>query len=323
MQHYHLVALGGTFDHFHKGHQQFLSFAFSLSQKVIIGITNERLASQKAFPEALQSFPQRRKEVVNFLKSQKFYSRTSLVILNDIYGPTLQPDKIQALVATKLTYPGTKQVNHKRQNLNLKKLPIHVCPMIKGDDCRYLSSTRIRQGLVARCGQVYRHLFKQSYHLTNKQRLALKKPLGKLIRKNIKSNLQTLINQTYHLKIALVGDFITNYFVKHHLPFNYAVVDWRIARKPATSLYQSTFFATVKNPAGQITSSAAQKIFQLIKTQEKGVIRIIGEEDLLTIPMVLSLPLTSLVIYGQPDQGCVVIPINEESKKRFVKLLTC
>src|SRR4030065_2654945 len=173
MKLYQLAALGGTFDHFHKGHQQFLSFAFSLSQKVVSVITNERLASQKAFPESLQSFPQRRKELVSFLKSQKFYSRSSLVILNDIYGPTLQPDKIQALVASELTYPGAKKVNYKRQSLNLKKLPIYVCPMIKSDDSRYLSSTRIRQGLVARSGQVYRHLFKQSYHLTNKQRLAL------------------------------------------------------------------------------------------------------------------------------------------------------
>ena len=47
MSEFNLVAMGGTFDIIHKGHIQLLSKAFSISSKVIIGLTSDDLAKRK------------------------------------------------------------------------------------------------------------------------------------------------------------------------------------------------------------------------------------------------------------------------------------
>ena len=47
MSEYSLVAMGGTFDIIHKGHLTLLSNAFTVSDKVIIGITSDELATKK------------------------------------------------------------------------------------------------------------------------------------------------------------------------------------------------------------------------------------------------------------------------------------
>ena len=42
-----LVAMGGTFDVIHSGHMALLNKAFSLSSKVIIGLSSDQLATKK------------------------------------------------------------------------------------------------------------------------------------------------------------------------------------------------------------------------------------------------------------------------------------
>ncbi|MCW4027273.1 MAG: GTP-dependent dephospho-CoA kinase family protein, partial [Candidatus Bathyarchaeota archaeon] len=42
-----------------------------------------------------------------------------------------------------------------------------------------------------------------------------------------------------------------------------------------------------------------------------------GEEDLLTLVAVLSAPLGSLVVYGQPRTGIVGVGVTEAAKRKF------
>lgn len=318
MKKYSLAALGGTFDHFHKGHEKFLQYTFSLAERAIIGITTDKMASQKPFPQTIESFKKRKEGLKQCLQKHNLLEKTQLLPLNDIYGPTLQSDAIQALVVTRLTFPGARKINQKRVGLGFHQLPIHVCPLIKSNDGRYFSSARIRQGLLSRSGQVYCHLFKKPFLLTPRQRQKLQKPQGKLFTKNITRCLKRLIEQTMPVRIALVGDSVLNFFVKNKIAFNYATIDWRINRQPATkTFYKGPFFATLKNPPGQLNPNTGPTIFRLVKNREKGVIKILGEEDLTVLTFILCLPLNSLVIYGQPQKGCVSIPVDEKNKEKF------
>jgi len=46
-----------------------------------------------------------------------------------------------------------------------------------------------------------------------------------------------------------------------------------------------------------------------------------GEEDLATIPAVVYAPIGSIVIYGQPKEGVVLIKVTPETKLRFAEML--
>ena len=47
MEQFDLVAMGGTFDVIHNGHMALLNKSFSISSKVIIGLSSDQLAAKR------------------------------------------------------------------------------------------------------------------------------------------------------------------------------------------------------------------------------------------------------------------------------------
>ncbi|MGZ7050297.1 MAG: adenylyltransferase/cytidyltransferase family protein, partial [Methanobacterium sp.] len=41
------VAVGGTFDHFHKGHEKLINKAFEIGHNVLIGVTSDKFGGEK------------------------------------------------------------------------------------------------------------------------------------------------------------------------------------------------------------------------------------------------------------------------------------
>ena len=88
----------------------------------------------------------------------------------------------------------------------------------------------------------------------------------------------------------------------------------------------------VSNPPEWITNAAWKVIEHTVKQIQTNTsnkcrvaVRIDGEEDLLVIPAIISLPLGSMVIYGQPplnnDEGIVVVLVTPSIKKIVQDLL--
>jgi len=46
-----------------------------------------------------------------------------------------------------------------------------------------------------------------------------------------------------------------------------------------------------------------------------------GEEDLATLPAILYAPLGSAVVYGQPNEGSVLVEVTPEKKKHVMDLM--
>ncbi len=46
-----------------------------------------------------------------------------------------------------------------------------------------------------------------------------------------------------------------------------------------------------------------------------------GEEDLLTLVAVLCAPENSLVVYGQPHEGIVVVKVTEKTKRKIRRIV--
>lgn len=157
--------------------------------------------------------------------------------------------------------------------------------------------------------------------LPQKLRPSLKRPLGQLF-----PNINSAVEHLKHLnptRLISVGDMVTAEFLTAGITPDVVVVDFVVMRSPAPGRVRKLIDSLdakvmhVKNPAGTITSELR------VALQAKPPLKIIveGEEDLATIPAVLSAPRGSVVIYGQPNEGVVLVEVTESKRREFTELL--
>lgn len=317
---YQHAALGGTFDHLHRGHRHLLDAAFQVSQHVHIGLTQDSMNQSKVLASGILPYPTRERELEEYLQQHNLASRVTIIPLADIYGTTLSDSRIEAVIITPHTLNGANQINTKRKQLHLTALPIIQADLIKDQSGDYISSTKIRQGVIDREGRVYQNILSQDLVLSDQQKKILSKPQGQLL---VTDAELSQILDSHRGKIALVGDFITQWFDDHQLHFDYSIIDGFNQRQPfeiKLHHWQPKHQFRSSNPPGTINASAFQEICQLI-SHSQGLLEIKGEEDLTVLPLLLSLPLDSLVFYGQPGQGIVMMRVTEAVKHKYAQFL--
>ena len=67
-----------------------------------------------------------------------------------------------------------------------------------------------------------------------------------------------------------------------------------------------------------VTEEALNLVKLALKSNYTVGLRVDGEEDLLTLPVIRYAPVGTLVAYGQPDEGIVLVKITK-NKKASVK----
>ncbi|MCD6381079.1 MAG: DUF359 domain-containing protein [Candidatus Odinarchaeota archaeon] len=77
----------------------------------------------------------------------------------------------------------------------------------------------------------------------------------------------------------------------------------------------------VSNPPGSITEEAINSIKRIFSSKKKAIILVKGEEDLFTLISVIFAPENSYVIYGQPNQGVVLVKADKNNREKFIKYL--
>ncbi|HUT06395.1 MAG TPA: pantetheine-phosphate adenylyltransferase [Nitrosopumilaceae archaeon] len=143
MKKFDLVAMGGTFDVIHKGHLTLLSEAFSISAKVIIGLTSDDMALRKG--KNLQNDYNKRLEVL--LKTIKEnFSNTEFEIskLDNDFGPAILEKEVQALVVSGETSNQGDVLNQIRKQKTLPPVDVIEVPMVLAKDGLRISGTRIK-----------------------------------------------------------------------------------------------------------------------------------------------------------------------------------
>ena len=146
---YEIVAVGGTFDHFHKGHEKLLNKAFEIGNYIMVGVTSNEFGGQKG---NIEPCSKRMSELEEFL--QKFNSRYTVKRLEEPYGPTVHDPQIDAIVVSRETEPVADKINEIRQEKGIKPLKIFVIGWVLAEDGKPISSTRIRNGEIDRNGKV-------------------------------------------------------------------------------------------------------------------------------------------------------------------------
>ena len=138
-----MIALGGTFDIIHAGHIALLDKGFSISEKVIIGLTSDELAEKKG-KKLLNSFQIRYSTLESLLKEKFSRSLFEIVKLDNDFGPAVIDGNVNALVVSEETRSKGQLLNKLRLEQGQSPVTIIIVPMVLAKDGSRISTTRIR-----------------------------------------------------------------------------------------------------------------------------------------------------------------------------------
>jgi len=138
-----MIALGGTFDIIHAGHIALLDKGFSISEKVIVGLTSDELAEKKG-KKLVNSFQIRYSTLESLLKEKFPRSLFEIVELDNDFGPAVIDGNVNALVVSEETRSKGELLNKLRLKQGQSPVAIIIVPMVLAKDGSRISTTRIR-----------------------------------------------------------------------------------------------------------------------------------------------------------------------------------
>jgi hypothetical protein len=151
----------------------------------------------------------------------------------------------------------------------------------------------------------------------------LKIPLGLLILEHevSKNNIKKHISDNSY--IITVGDRTTEKMIDFGLIPSLQIIDGQEKRKRRNipKNFDVSTALTCDNPAAEITTQSIETIKKAFTSQAPVRITVNGEEDLLVIPVCIYAPENSVVMYGQPNEGLVIVKITPEIRNKTQTLL--
>jgi pantetheine-phosphate adenylyltransferase len=148
------VAVGGTFDEFHMGHEALLKKAFEVGNRVFIGLCSDDFVKKLIKTHKVASYEKRLDDLKNFLIKREVLDRAEIFPLNDPYGVTMSRNSLDGIVVSQETKARAYEINEKRKAKGLKPLKIIAIEMVLAEDDVSISTTRIRQKEIDRKGHL-------------------------------------------------------------------------------------------------------------------------------------------------------------------------
>lgn len=146
----------------------------------------------------------------------------------------------------------------------------------------------------------------------------LKNPLGRFV--------DAAALRSLKCRIIAIGDVCTLGLLETGIMPHLAVFDFRSMRHaldPAmVRALRSVFKNPVKyqNPPGTLSEDIIRDAPDLIR--KGGAVLIDGEEDLTALAFILAASEADAVVYGQPDEGLVLVKPDEKIKRRIREWLS-
>ncbi len=149
------VAVGGTFDELHKGHRVLLMKAFETGDRVLIGLCTDEFVKKLSKPHLTASYEERLNELRESLVNLGVSDRADIIALDEPVGPAATDETIEGLVVSQETELTAIKINEQRKRRGLKPLKIVTVNMVPSENCRPISTTRIRRGEMDREGRLF------------------------------------------------------------------------------------------------------------------------------------------------------------------------
>ena len=153
MESFDLVAMGGTFDVIHSGHMALLKKSFSISSKVIIGLSSDQLAVKRG--KSLDNdYSKRLSSLESAIEKNFPNSSYEISKLENDFGPAVVEGSVKALVVSEETSNKGLLLNDLRAEKNLPPVKIVVVPMVLAEDGKVISTTRIKNSEIDGSGNL-------------------------------------------------------------------------------------------------------------------------------------------------------------------------
>lgn len=151
----------------------------------------------------------------------------------------------------------------------------------------------------------------------------LKKPLGLLI-KNDPCKVQKVLSKIKNCTLLVsVGDATLDFLLSINIIPDIQIVDMkekRLPRNVSKPAHKIEFY--VSNPRGCVTEESIEAFKTSLYSGKPVRIFVDGEEDLLTLVAIIFSPKGSCVLYGQPDEGLVIVDVDEKVKEFCEKIFS-
>ena len=151
----------------------------------------------------------------------------------------------------------------------------------------------------------------------------LKNPLGNLISDNDPNKENIVKKISAESVLITVGDRTTENMLQLGLKPQIQIIDGLEKRNQRTVPTDDTINTKLscRNPPGEITEESMQVIQKAFSSEPPIRIIVNGEEDLLVIPVCIHAPENSIVMYGQANEGLVIVTITPEIRAKVQKIL--
>jgi len=157
--------------------------------------------------------------------------------------------------------------------------------------------------------------------LSENLRKALKNPIGILVKDQNVSRANLLRFLSADSYIITVGDATTEKMLYFNLIPSLQIVDGLEKREKRKTPQSSAAKLFCDNPPGEITTQSIDTIRKAFGLKPPVQIVVNGEEDLLVIPACIYAPQNAVVMYGQPNEGLVVVRVTDELRNKTKAIL--
>jgi len=140
----------------------------------------------------------------------------------------------------------------------------------------------------------------------------LKSPLGLLIR-NDSNKIYNVLSEIKGCSLLVsVGDATLDFLISINVVPDIQIIDMKEKRSPRSAVKPAHRIEYhVTNPRGCISEESV-KVFNKALGSDKPVrILVEGEDDLLALVAIIFSPEGSCILYGQPDEGLVIVKVDE------------
>ena len=155
-------------------------------------------------------------------------------------------------------------------------------------------------------------------------RRELKDPWGVLLKPETDSY-REFLRSKHEARLITIGDVCTKTLITEGKTKPFLLITDGVTKREKLAeweKYEGYEERQVWNPAGMITREAYQAIREVLAGTRATHLLVNGEEDLLVLPAIIEGKQGDLVIYGQPNEGMVIVRITVSKQLKAKGILS-